>query len=170
MCRHHHHHHHHSSTQTQYLRWALCRIQLRNIYFTVCTFFSARQNGCIFSSKKPLLMQSPINKTHWPHSQIVESFIKRTDVQEVSIERMMYLSLPPLSNEIWPCQAVIQPFFLPLVTVLMGFHCTRICMFIRCFHSIYCIKLKVVYYMYFYDLCLERTKDAVGKTIRLGCM
>ena len=24
--------------------------------------------------------------------------------------------------------------------------------------------------MYFYDLCLERTKDAVGKTIRLGCM
>ena len=74
-------------------------------------FFSARQNGHTFSFKKPLLMQSSVNKSHQPHSQIVESFIKRTVVQELPIQFMVYLSLPPLSNEILPCPAVIRPPF-----------------------------------------------------------
>lgn len=63
-------------------------------------FFSAWQNGRTFSFKKPLLMQSSINKSHWPHYQTVVCFIKRTVVQELPVHCMVYLSLPPLSNEI----------------------------------------------------------------------
>ena len=56
-------------------------------------------------------MQSSINKSHRPHYQTVESFIKRTVVQELPVHCMVYLWLPPLSNEIWSCPAVIRPPF-----------------------------------------------------------
>ena len=91
-------------------------------------FFSAWQNGRTFSFKKPLLMQSSINKSHRPHYQTVECFIKRTVVQELPVHCMVYLSLPHLSNEIWSCPAVIRPpfwysqfFFLTIGDHIIGF-------------------------------------------------
>ena len=64
-------------------------------------FFSAWQNGRTFSFKKPLLMQSSINKSHRPHYQTVESFIKRTVVQELPVHCMVYFDTANFFFDHW---------------------------------------------------------------------